>query len=165
MDKISQIRAYASAGRDWAINSLYDKVASGDADAETGAALDELVEKYASEAIEGRLFSEKVATINSVISLLDEADMKDAAGLLSKVAQEELADVELPEEGGEEMGEEEMGEEEVSDEEAAAAAVQGAAEVLSDLTGVDQDDPELQAAAEEIVQEAVAEAPADEEEE
>ena len=98
--------------------------------------------------------SATINTANTIIGVLDEGGMKEAAEAVSKFAMEALEGVELPapaEEAieGEGVSEEDLGGSQVE------AAVEGAAEVLAELTGKSPDDPEVQEAAVEIVEEAI----------
>jgi len=153
MDKFAELQSIHQFGVDAAVAYLYDKVATVANSGWTKDDVDAMIEKRAQDALAAVSFSGKIEAVNSIIAELDKVGMKDAAAYVSKIAQEELADVELPQEA-EEAGEA-GAEGEASPEEAQAAAIDGAAGVLADLTGKDPDDEEVQAAAAQIVQEAI----------
>ena len=119
----------------------------------------EMVEKIAEMRAERVLFSVKVgAQIDTLQDLIDgykEIGEDKIAEQIFKYAEGELEQIEAP--AGPESPEvvEAEGDEESTEEEAQVAAVQGAAEVIADLTGKEPTDPEIQEAAVEVVEDAV----------
>ena len=157
MNKQAQLNGFYDEGVQLAYDAFEKQADEGDFDMEV---LEKSAADRAQSAIDEIAEDVKLATFidtaNDTIELLDENGFEEAADFVSKQAQEALGGLELPaeEEVVEGEGEEEL-EEEPTEEEAADAAIQGAAEVVAELTGKDESDPEVQAAAEEIVTEAV----------
>lgn len=161
MNKQAQLNEIYNGGVDWAFDHFY-KLAEDDEVKITKEDVDKVASDRAIRAQEARDESVKIGTVievaNNAFTLLNEAGHTEAAELISKTAQEDLSNVMLPsavpeiEEGSEEAVAAEAA---PSDEEAAEAAVQGAAEVIAELTGGEPEDPEIQEAAVEIVEEAV----------
>jgi hypothetical protein len=157
MDKQAQLNQFRDEGVQLAYDAFEKQAEEGNFDMET---LEKSAEARANAVIEEIAadveFETFIKTANETITMLDEAGFEEAAEFVSKQAQEVLGGVELPAEEEEVVAGEEEGEEaETTEEEAADAAIQGAAEVVAELTGKDESDPEVLAAAEEIVTEAV----------
>ena len=158
MNKQAQLNGFYDEGVQLAYDAFEKQADEGDFDMEV---LEKSDADRAQSAIvdisEDFKFETFIYTANDTIELLDENGFEEAADFVSKQAQEALGGLELPaeEEVAEEGVAEEELEEEPTEEEAADAAIQGAAEVVAELTGKDESDPEVQAAAEEIVTEAV----------
>lgn len=159
MNKQAQLNKIYDSGVDWALEHFY-KLAEDDEVNITKEEINKVASDRATRAQEARDKNVKIGTAievaNNAVTLLHENGFKEAAELISKTAQEDLSGVELPaaapEEGSEEAAAAEVA---PSEDEAAEAAVQGAAEVIAELTGGEPEDPEVQEAAVEIVEEAV----------
>jgi len=139
------------------INLAMDALEKQAVDKESGITV-EMVEKVAEMRAERVLAAERIKTAtevwNDLIAKYAEAGNEEISEDILKYAENELAAVEekAPLVNIEVV---EDSKEEPTEEEAAQAAIQGAAEVLADLTGKAPDDPEVQEAAVEVVQDAV----------
>lgn len=159
MDKIAEIKQYF----DYGVELAFDAMSKHAEDSEIELKIEDVekvAEARATRAVDERVklaeFETTIEVTNQAISFLDESDFKEAADALSKVAIEELSGINLPSEDPVAVkGEEVAAEKENTPEEVTNATVQGAAEVIAEITNKEPTDPEVIEAAEEIVQEAI----------
>lgn len=151
MEKTAQLLQVSTIGASAAFDSLIKHAETGEIDYEQ-------IEKAATaraqivinEVEKNAAIDSMVDTLQGSIDWLKEAGFDKASDALYKQAQEEMV------EAG--VSDADMSDEAPSDEESEAAAIDGAAQVIATATGKEKEDPDVQEAAVEAVQQAVAEA-------
>lgn len=148
MNKLAQMTELYNLGVSGAMDRLVKMAEDGDSGLSMDA-VEKVAEARAQDTISNVAYQTKIATmvgtLGSTINFLRETGHTKAAEAVEAAAEEELAAADVPPEALEEG--------EIGEEEAVAAAMQGAAQVIADATGSTPDDPDVQEAAAEVVQE------------
>lgn len=146
MDKAAQLREANSWGAELALVKMAGLIEEGNDDVSYND-IDKVAADRANQRIAEEKLAAEIATANGAIEWLDANGYTEAAAALSEQVQADLAETPAPAGAGESG--------EVTEEEAGAAAVDGAAEVVSAVSGKPKEDPSVQEAAEAMVEEEI----------